>query len=67
MCMGCPNCGECLVTERIATQMAGTRAVRLHWVICTNCRHVALAEWHFVDDGLDGSVEAGHRSKTGQG
>ena len=54
------------MTEQVATQMAGTRVVRLHWVICTNCRHVALAEWHFVDDGFDGSVEAGHKSKTGQ-
>ncbi len=46
---GCPNCGHDLVTERIVTQPVGRKTIRLHWMICVACRHVALQEWRFLD------------------
>lgn len=46
---GCPNCGHDLVIERNVVQAAGLRNVRLCWLICSHCRHVALGEWEFVE------------------
>lgn len=51
----CPNCRYPLVTLRQEVQQAGQREVVLHWLICPDCRHVALYRWGFVttidDDG----------------
>jgi hypothetical protein len=49
ICKGCPNCGHDLVIERNVAQPAGSRSVRLCWLICSHCRHVALGEWEFVE------------------
>lgn len=48
--LACPNCGGRLETHRKETQPAGKRFVRLHWVICPVCRHVALHDWSLYDE-----------------
>ena len=45
----CPNCGRHLVNYRTDRQLAGRREVELKWMICVNCRHVALDTWSFAD------------------
>jgi predicted nucleic acid-binding Zn-ribbon protein len=49
---GCPNCGHDLVALREEEQPAQSRRVRLRWLICCLCRHVALDSWEFVDDSV---------------
>jgi hypothetical protein len=46
----CPNCGQRMEILREDHQQAGVREVRLRWLICSHCRHVALKEWSFLDD-----------------
>jgi hypothetical protein len=45
----CPNCGNHMGLLHEQRQQAGPRQIRLRWVICSHCHHVALDEWSFID------------------
>lgn len=47
--VGCPNCGQRLGMLREEYQQVSARRVRLCWLICVHCRHVALKDWSYVD------------------
>lgn len=51
--MECPNCGHQLVPYRRQRQPAGVREVILEWMICRDCRHVALSRWDFAEAEQD--------------
>jgi RNase P subunit RPR2 len=46
----CPNCGSQMVPLRRDISRLGDRDIELIWVICVNCRHTRLDDWHVVED-----------------
>jgi len=45
----CANCGQSMGLLREQHQQANARRVWMRWLICSNCHHVALDDWSFID------------------
>lgn len=44
-------------TLREQRQRAGVRLIRLRWLICSGCHHVALEDWAFLESDVAASPD----------
>jgi hypothetical protein len=44
-------------TLREQRQRAGVRLIRLRWLICSGCHHVALEDWAFLESEIATSAD----------
>ncbi|HZS95078.1 MAG TPA: hypothetical protein VFA78_09790 [Chloroflexota bacterium] len=61
MAARCPNCQGVLEDYRIERQTTDIGEVKLHWQICRNCRHVALASWAIPSMATAGGNQSNKR------